>query len=95
MLVVVWAADIGAYFAGRRFGRRKLALLVSPGKTWEGAVGGVLLSVLLGSLFGIAVPALAGVGLEPWQWVVQFADRCGRSRCSAICSKARSSVRVA
>jgi phosphatidate cytidylyltransferase len=68
VFVVVWAADIGAYFAGRRFGRRKLALSVSPGKTWEGAVGGVLLSVLLGALFGSFVPALAGVGLEPWQW---------------------------
>ena len=41
LLVVVWAADAGAWFAGRRFGRVRLAPHVSPGKTWEGAAGGI------------------------------------------------------
>ncbi len=50
LLVLVWLADSGAYFAGRRWGERRLAARVSPGKTWEGALGGLA-----------AVAALAGV----------------------------------
>ena len=49
-MCVVWVADISAYFCGRAFGQRKLAITISPGKSWEGVYGGVagvlLLSVL-------------------------------------------------
>ena len=47
MILVVAFADIGAYFSGRQFGRRKLAAEVSPGKTWEGFWGGMLTSSVI------------------------------------------------
>jgi phosphatidate cytidylyltransferase len=46
-LFIVWAADMGAYFVGRRYGRVKLAPRISPGKTWEGVFGGLVLAVIV------------------------------------------------
>ena len=51
-MCVVWVADISAYFSGRAFGKRKLAITISPGKSWEGVYGGVA-GVLLLSVFWI------------------------------------------
>ena len=48
VLTLTFAADTGAYFAGHAYGRVKLAPVVSPGKTWEGVVGGMLLAAVVG-----------------------------------------------
>lgn len=50
LVVVVACADVGAYFAGKRWGKRKLAIEVSPGKSWEGFYGGVVCCTLLAVL---------------------------------------------
>ncbi|WP_370981527.1 phosphatidate cytidylyltransferase [Agaribacterium sp. ZY112] len=58
-LLLVAAADSGAYFSGRAFGKGKLAPAVSPGKTWAGVWGGLLLSLLVGLAYGYFVLALS------------------------------------
>jgi phosphatidate cytidylyltransferase len=50
VLVIVWVADTAAYFAGRAFGKRKLAPHISPGKTWAGVVGAVVGVVVLAAV---------------------------------------------
>jgi phosphatidate cytidylyltransferase len=64
LVLIVISADIGAYTAGRGFGRHKLAPRVSPGKTWEGAAGGLLIVALVAwggaARFGLpAAPCIA------------------------------------
>jgi len=61
VLPAVWFADAGAYFIGRRFGHHLLCPRLSPKKTWEGYLGGILVGVLLTALFA----ALWRVGAGP------------------------------
>ena len=61
IMATVWIADIAAYFFGRTFGRHKLAPTISPGKSWEGAFGGILAVVVYGyTLSPWLPPALSG-----------------------------------
>jgi phosphatidate cytidylyltransferase len=53
LLVLIWAADSGAYFIGKRWGKFKLADKVSPGKTWEGVIGALLMSFLVSASYAI------------------------------------------
>jgi phosphatidate cytidylyltransferase len=50
VMAIVWVADIGAYFSGKAFGKRKLAPSISPGKSWEGAIGGGIAVIVLASV---------------------------------------------
>lgn len=64
VLVTIWGADVGAYFAGRALGRHKLAPHVSPNKTWEGVFGGLALVAVIGAA-GAVLTGLAWFRLVP------------------------------
>ncbi len=66
--LIVWIADIAAYFAGRRFGRHKLAPAISPGKTWEGVYGAFAAVVL----YGLVLLAWSSGGFVPSAWWLAF-----------------------
>jgi phosphatidate cytidylyltransferase len=64
-LAITWMTDSGAYFAGKRWGRRKLMPSVSPGKTMEGAAAGLVGGTLGGLLVALALSGWLGVALHP------------------------------
>lgn len=56
VLFIIWATDTGAYFFGRFFGRKKLWPAISPNKTIEGAIGGIMIACLVGVVFQVIHP---------------------------------------
>ncbi|MFD2246603.1 phosphatidate cytidylyltransferase [Pontibacter ruber] len=64
LLLLIWASDTGAYIAGKTFGKHKLFPRISPGKTWEGWVGGTMLSLVVA--WAISIPFN---DLELYQWL--------------------------
>lgn len=78
LFAVVWATDIFAYFVGRAIGGPKLAPSISPGKTWSGAIGGVLFAVIaaivVAFVHGGASPAMLGLIAVPLSMVSQLGD---------------------
>lgn len=62
-LVISWMSDTGAYFVGCRFGKHKMAPIISPKKTWEGFFGGWIVSVGCAALFGVIYQVISGVTL--------------------------------
>jgi phosphatidate cytidylyltransferase len=73
VMMVVWIADIGAYFVGRAFGRRKLAPRVSPGKSWEGALGGLVVVLLVAFTALALIPADSTLAAVFPRWLVERA----------------------
>ncbi len=76
LVLIIWGADTGAYFIGRQWGRRKLAPAVSPGKSWEGVIGGLITVVAVAliaanwlelsmdkALFGLIATIVAAVSV--------------------------------
>lgn len=64
VFLLVWGADSGAYFVGRAIGKHKLAPKVSPGKSWEGAIGGMLTSAVIAVIFLQFAPNAFGREVE-------------------------------
>ena len=100
LLGLVWCADIGAYFSGRRFGRTKLHPAVSPGKSWAGVYGGLLVTLVFSGVWFsqvIGIGTLSLMGGLLWILfviVMVFVSILGdlRSLCTSECGMSKTRV---
>lgn len=85
VFLLAWASDTGGYFAGRSLGRRKLAPGLSPNKTWEGAIGGLILAMAVALVYewgkypiihSILLGAAAGILAQAGDLVASSMKRC-------------------
>jgi phosphatidate cytidylyltransferase len=75
-LMVNWIGDTGAYYVGRRWGRHKLAPIVSPGKSWEGAIASAATAILFGSIYlPLAIP---GISVQMAALIAVLANAAGQ-----------------
>jgi phosphatidate cytidylyltransferase len=76
LLTTIWIADTAAYFAGKNFGKHKLAPNISPGKTWEGVAGALIAVTLFGAVlyFGFEFKQLA---VFPALWIIAILGVAG------------------
>lgn len=65
LMLLIWASDTGAYFAGTKFGKHKLFERVSPKKSWEGSIGGAVTAFLMAIAISLFYDDLA-----PWEWLI-------------------------
>ena len=56
VFAIVWGGDMAAYFVGKQYGQRKIAPRISPGKSWEGLIGAVVVSAAIGAVLGHVAP---------------------------------------
>ncbi|MFT6154644.1 MAG: phosphatidate cytidylyltransferase [Bermanella sp.] len=72
VMLLIWGADVGAYFAGRTFGKNKLAPKVSPGKSWEGVYGGFVVTSLIAVGGGFWLQQKIVQTFDAEQWITLF-----------------------
>ncbi len=69
LFVLIWGADIGAYFVGKKWGKNKLVPLVSPGKTWQGVIGALIVTIII----ALGASAISNLTYSVWPIAILLA----------------------